>query len=162
LIGKFGQGDMQLLIVVSSPDGFDSAAARAVGAQIADRLRGSPHVASVTSAWTSPPAAAAELVSKDRKSGLIVAGISGEENLAQPVRVGSQRVRDELDDRGSDFRWERLSYLPCSTPRACQTTTRSAVSGQFRALWVHWGGDGGGDPGATSGRGVDSEVPADG
>jgi uncharacterized membrane protein YdfJ with MMPL/SSD domain len=83
LTDKFSQGDMQLLFVVSSPRGFDSAAARAVGTQIADRLHASPHVASVTSAWTAPPAAAAELVSKDGKSGLIVAGISGEENKAQ-------------------------------------------------------------------------------
>ena len=37
----------------------------------------------MTSAWTSPPAAAADLVSKDGKSGLIVAGITGGENDAQ-------------------------------------------------------------------------------
>jgi uncharacterized membrane protein YdfJ with MMPL/SSD domain len=83
LTDKFGQGDARLLIVVSTPDGFDSAAARAVGTQIADQLHGSPHVASVTSAWTAPPAAVAELVSKDGMSGLIVAGISGGENDAQ-------------------------------------------------------------------------------
>ena len=83
LTDKFSHGDMQLLFVVSSPRGFDSAAARAVGTQIADRLHASPHVASVTSAWTAPPAVAAELVSKDGKSGLIVAGIRGEENKAQ-------------------------------------------------------------------------------
>jgi uncharacterized membrane protein YdfJ with MMPL/SSD domain len=83
LTDKFGQGDMQLLIVVSSPHGFHSAAARAVGTQIADQLRESPHVASVTSAWTSPRAAAAKLVSKDGKSGLIVAGVNGEDNKAQ-------------------------------------------------------------------------------
>ncbi len=83
LTDKFGQGDMQLLIVVSTPDGFDSAAARAVGTQIADQLHRSPHVASVTSAWTAPPPDAAELVSKDGRSGLVVAGISGGENNAQ-------------------------------------------------------------------------------
>src|SRR5271156_2940810 len=83
LTDKFGQGDMQLVLVVSAPDGVNSAAARAVGTQIADQLRRSPHVASVTSAWTAPPAAAAGLVSKDGRSGLIVAGISGGENNAQ-------------------------------------------------------------------------------
>ena len=86
LTDKFGQADMQLLFVVSSPHGFDSAAARAVGTQIADQLRGSAHVTGVNSAWTSPPAAAAKLVSKDGKSGLIVAGISGGENKAQRLR----------------------------------------------------------------------------
>jgi uncharacterized membrane protein YdfJ with MMPL/SSD domain len=98
LTGKFAQGDVQLLFVVSSPHGFDSAAARAVGTQIADRLRGSAHVASVTSAWTSPPAAAAKLVSKDGESGLIVAGISGEENKAQNyARLLSDQLAHDRD-----------------------------------------------------------------
>ena len=74
---------MQLLIVVSAPDGVDSPAARAVGTEIVDQLRRSPHVASVTSAWTAPPPAAAALVSRDGKSGLIVAGITGGESNAQ-------------------------------------------------------------------------------
>jgi uncharacterized membrane protein YdfJ with MMPL/SSD domain len=83
LTDKFGQGDVALLLVVSAPDGFDSAAARAVGTEIADELAGSDHVTSVTSAWTAPPPAAASLVSKDRRSGLIVAGIGGGESEAQ-------------------------------------------------------------------------------
>ena len=96
LTDKFGQGDAQLLIVVSTPDGFDSTAARAVGTQIADELQRSAHVASVTSAWTAPPAAAAELVSKDGRSGLIVAGISGGENNAQNYAsaLSNQLARD--------------------------------------------------------------------
>jgi uncharacterized membrane protein YdfJ with MMPL/SSD domain len=98
LTDKFGQGDMQLLFVVSAPHGFDSAAARTVGTQIADQLRRSPHVAGVSSAWTSPPAAAAKLVSKDGKSGLIIAGISGEENKAQDyARSLSDRLAHDRD-----------------------------------------------------------------
>ena len=54
-----------------------------MGTDIVDQLRRSPHVADVTSAWTAPPDAATELVSKDGKSGLIVAGITGGENDAQ-------------------------------------------------------------------------------
>jgi uncharacterized membrane protein YdfJ with MMPL/SSD domain len=83
LTDKFGQGDVQLLFVVSAPDGVDSAAARAVGTEIADRLGRSAHVTTVSSAWTAPPAAAASLVSKDRRSGLIVAGLSGGETNSQ-------------------------------------------------------------------------------
>ena len=49
LTDKFRQGDVQLLIVVSTPDGVDSAPARAAGNDIADQLRSSPHVAQVTS-----------------------------------------------------------------------------------------------------------------
>ncbi|MDT5234423.1 MAG: putative drug exporter of the superfamily, partial [Mycobacterium sp.] len=80
LTEKFHQGDVQLLIVVSTPDGIDSAAARAVGDQIVDQLRSSPHVAQVSSPWTAPPAAAADLVSRDRTSALVVAGITGDES----------------------------------------------------------------------------------
>src|SRR3954451_11057816 len=53
LTDEFHQGDVQLLIVVTAPDGVDSAPARAAGNDIVDRLRGSPHVAQVTSPWTS-------------------------------------------------------------------------------------------------------------
>jgi RND superfamily putative drug exporter len=83
LTDKFGAGDVQLLLVVSAPDGFDSVAARAVGTEIADQLTGAAHVTNVTSAWTAAPVAAASLVSRDRKSGLIVAGIGGGEADAQ-------------------------------------------------------------------------------
>jgi uncharacterized membrane protein YdfJ with MMPL/SSD domain len=83
LTDKFGQGDLQLLFVVSAPDGVTGAAARAVGTEIAELLGHSPRVTSVTSAWTAPPAAAASLVSRDHRSGLIVAGIGGGETDAQ-------------------------------------------------------------------------------
>lgn len=83
LTDKFGQGDVQLLFVVSAPDGVTSPSARAVGTEIADQLGHSAHVTSVTSAWTAPPAAAASLISKDNRSGLIVAGVGGGEADAQ-------------------------------------------------------------------------------
>src|ERR1700682_6721685 len=83
LTEKFHQGDVQLLIVVAAPDGIDSAAARAAGNEIVDQLRSSPHVAQVSSPWTAPPAAAADLVSRDRRSGLIVAGVTGDESQQQ-------------------------------------------------------------------------------
>src|SRR6476469_2001714 len=71
LTEKFHQGDVQLLIIVSTPDGADSAAARSAGNEIVDQLRSSPHVAQVTSPWTEPPPAAADLISRDGASGLI-------------------------------------------------------------------------------------------
>ncbi|HEY2449725.1 MAG TPA: MMPL family transporter, partial [Mycobacterium sp.] len=83
LTDKFGQGDLQLLFVISASDGVTGPAARAVGTQIADKLSHSEHVTSVASAWTTPPAAAASLVSKDGRSGLIVAGIGGGDTNAQ-------------------------------------------------------------------------------
>jgi RND superfamily putative drug exporter len=46
-------------------------------------LKSSPYVAQVTSAWTAPAPAAPALISKDGKTGLIVAGITGGESGAQ-------------------------------------------------------------------------------
>jgi RND superfamily putative drug exporter len=83
LTDKFGQGDLQLLITVCAPDGFASGPGRAASTDIAGRLSRSPRVPSVASAWTVPPEAANELVSRDGKCGLIVAGITGGKNDAQ-------------------------------------------------------------------------------
>ena len=92
LTDKFGQGDMQMLITVTAPDSATGTAARAVGLGIVDQLKRSPNVAAVTSAWTAPPAAAKDLVSKDGKAGLIVAGINGSESAAQAT---AQTLSDE-------------------------------------------------------------------
>ena len=80
---KFGQSDQQLLITVTDPAGATSPTALTVGADIAARLDASPNVLTVTSPWTSPPAAAAELLSTDGKTGLVVATMAGGENKAQ-------------------------------------------------------------------------------
>ncbi|KRD05612.1 hypothetical protein ASE48_15610 [Mycobacterium sp. Root265] len=81
LTGRFDQGDMQLLIVVSDPDGAMNPDARRVGTEIVTALQESEHVADVSSAWTVPQPAA--LLSRDGSAGLIVAGISGGEKYAQ-------------------------------------------------------------------------------
>jgi RND superfamily putative drug exporter len=83
LAGKFDQGDLQMLITVSSADGAQSDAARAVGTDIAARLHDSPYVAQVVSPWTAPPSAAQGLISKDGNTGLIVAGVKDGGNGAQ-------------------------------------------------------------------------------
>ena len=79
---KFGQSDQQLLITVTDPAGATGEAARAAGIDIVTRLDASPHVLSVSSPWTSPPAAAAELLSRDGDIGLIVATLAGGEDNA--------------------------------------------------------------------------------
>lgn len=83
LTGTFDRGDMQLLIVVSDPEGAMTPAARRAGTEIAAALQDSEHVAEVSSAWTVPQPAAAELLSRDGTAGLIVAGITGGEKYAQ-------------------------------------------------------------------------------
>lgn len=87
LASTFGQGDMPLLITVSSPDGANAAAARAVGTEIVQTLSQASTVATVSSPWTAPPSAAASLISKDGTTGLIVAGITGGDNGA-PKNAG--------------------------------------------------------------------------
>ena len=83
LTDKFHQGDLQMLITVTASDSANSPAARAVGLSIVDQLRRAPNVAGVRSAWSAPPAEAKDLVSKDDRTGLIVAGLSGGESVAQ-------------------------------------------------------------------------------
>ncbi len=83
LTDKFGQSDQQLLLVVTAPGGVRSEKARTVGTDIAAQLKRSPQVFNVSSAWTSPPQAAAGLVSRDGESGLILANLKGGENNAQ-------------------------------------------------------------------------------
>lgn len=92
LVDKFGQGDMDLIISVTSDAGAQGPAARAVGTDIASQLEASPYVADVTSVWTAPQSAAPALISKDGNTGLIVAGITGGES-------GAQKHAKELTDR---------------------------------------------------------------
>ena len=83
LTDHFGQGDSQLVVAVTGTHDYRSEAARIVGEQIVDLLKRSPSVATVTSAWTAPGEAAATLVSRDGRTGLIVAGITGAPNEIQ-------------------------------------------------------------------------------
>lgn len=85
LAQKFGETDQQLLLVVSAPAGGGARgeAARGVGVDIVEHLQRSGFVLNVSSLWTSAPQAAGALVSKDGKSGLIIANLKGGENDAQ-------------------------------------------------------------------------------
>ena len=74
---------MQLLFTVTAPTGPTAPQARGGGHGHRRPAAQSPHVAEVISPWTAPPAAAADLVSQDGKTGLIVAGITGGESDAQ-------------------------------------------------------------------------------
>ncbi len=83
LTDKFGQSGQQMLILVTAPAGANSDQARKAGIDLVGDLQRSPLVYNVTSAWTAPPQAAADLVSTDGKSGLIVVNVKGGENFAQ-------------------------------------------------------------------------------
>jgi putative drug exporter of the RND superfamily len=83
LSAKFGQGDMQMLVAITSDGGALSDAARAVASDLVAQLKASPYVTQVNSAWTAPQSLASELISRDGKTGLVVAGIAGGESEAQ-------------------------------------------------------------------------------
>lgn len=92
---KFGQGDMRMIIAVTSDAGVQSQVAGAAAADIVRQLRSVPFVSGVTSAWTAPSPAARALISNDGKTGLIVAGITGGESGAQQyAKVLSSRLHD--------------------------------------------------------------------
>ncbi|OBK13870.1 MMPL family transporter [Mycobacterium asiaticum] len=93
LTEKFGQSGQQMLILVTAPEGARSDQARTVGTDLAEQLSRSPLVYNVSSAWTAPPQAAADLISKDGKSGLIVVNIKGGENDAQK---NAQTLSDQI------------------------------------------------------------------
>jgi putative drug exporter of the RND superfamily len=99
LTDKFGQSGQQMLILVTAPAGANSQKARAVGTDLVDQLQRSPLVYNVSSAWTAPPQAAADLLSKDGKSGLIVINLKGGENNAQKnaQTLSDQFVHDRDD-----------------------------------------------------------------
>ena len=82
LARTFAQGDMPMLITVSSTEGINGSETRTVGTQIVHALAQSPSVAMVTSPWTAAPPATAPLISKDGRTGVIIAGITGGDNGA--------------------------------------------------------------------------------
>lgn len=93
LSDKFGQSGQQVLILVTAPGGTNSEPARKVGTDLVDGLQKSPLVYNVSSPWTAPPQGAADLVSRDGKSGLIVVNLKGGEDYAQS---NAQTVADQF------------------------------------------------------------------
>jgi RND superfamily putative drug exporter len=92
LADKFGTGDMQLALAVTSDAGVHSDTARTAGQQLVALLKSLPYVTEVKSAWTSAAQVAPALISQNGKTGLIVAGITGGE-------TGAQQHATELLDR---------------------------------------------------------------
>jgi RND superfamily putative drug exporter len=96
LSDTFEQGDMQMVIAVTTEAGIDSAVARSAGTEVEALLRSLPFVAEVKSAWSPPMAGSSALVSQDGKTGLIVAGLTGGE-------TGAQRHASELGELLPEF-----------------------------------------------------------
>ncbi|HXA12186.1 MAG TPA: MMPL family transporter [Mycobacterium sp.] len=143
LAEKFHEGGMPLVVVVSTPDGVRSTRAQVIATDIVDRLRNSPNVASVTSAWTAPPSAAADLIGRDGTSGLIVASIRGGENDAP--KYAAALVREfPADNDGVSIRagGQSIAYdeMPKQVERDALTMEMIAVPLSFAVLvWVFGG-----------------------
>ncbi|OBG40666.1 MMPL family transporter [Mycobacterium sp. E3198] len=80
LADKFNQGDMDLVLLVSSATDADDARAQAVGTDIAQQLSESPFVSKVTSPWGAQPTPG--LFSSDGKTAMILAALKGDERSA--------------------------------------------------------------------------------
>jgi putative drug exporter of the RND superfamily len=98
LVEKFKTGGMQLVVAVTSAAGAESPAARRAGNEIHRILADLPYVVGLHSAWTGPPQAASALISRDGKSGLIIAGITGDDSTAQRHAGEIQHLLPEFDD----------------------------------------------------------------
>jgi putative drug exporter of the RND superfamily len=81
LSGRFHQGDPNLVFLLQSPSGVNSAAARNVGTALATDLARQPDVKGVASYWTVPPAARSGFVSRDGLSALVTAHVLGSDNV---------------------------------------------------------------------------------
>jgi putative drug exporter of the RND superfamily len=139
LVNKFHQGDMQMLITVSSNDGVQSGAARALGTDMVRQLQNSPYVAQVTSAWTAPPSASKPLISKDGKTGVIVADVTGGQNGA---REHAETLSNELvHDRDSvtvRAGGEAMTYTQIKLQSEKDLTVMEAIALPLSFLVLVW------------------------
>jgi putative drug exporter of the RND superfamily len=101
LTEKFNQGDMDLVLLVSSASGATDGPARAAGKDIAQQLSQSPFVAQVTSPWDAQPVPG--LLSSDGKTAMILVALKGNENSA-PKHAQALAERFARDRQGITVR----------------------------------------------------------
>ncbi|GAY18472.1 membrane protein [Mycobacterium sp. shizuoka-1] len=99
LTNTFGQGDMELVVVLDSQTGAVTGAAKAVGTEITGELAASPFVSQVISPFGGQPVPGT--LTADGKSAMIVAAIKGDENTA-PKRA--QTLADQLPGSTGEVR----------------------------------------------------------
>jgi RND superfamily putative drug exporter len=139
LVDKFNQGDMELLISVTSMDGAQSPAARAVGTDIAAQLQASPYVGEVTSVWTAPQSAAPALISKDGDTGLIVAGITGGESGAQThAKELTERLVHDRDGVTVRAGGEAMTYVQINAQSEKDLLTMESIAIPLSFVVLVW------------------------
>ncbi|MBX9639192.1 MAG: MMPL family transporter [Mycobacteriaceae bacterium] len=80
LADKFHQGDMELVLLISSETGMKAGTAHLIGTDIARQLAESPYVFQVASPWQPQPTPGT--LSGDGKTAMIIAALKGDENTA--------------------------------------------------------------------------------
>jgi RND superfamily putative drug exporter len=132
LTSKFGQGDMDLTLMVRAPGDLQDPVATAAGRKLVNELRRSEFVDDVESPWDGSPRSAG-LISQDGTTGLVITGISGSENDApkhareisdrftgkrdgvQVLAGGTATVASEINDRSEkDLLIAQAITLPLS------------------------------------------------
>lgn len=101
IAGKFNQGELELILLVSSPNGARDGSARTVGTEIVGQLVKSPFVSQVASPWDSRPAPG--LLTADGNTAMILVALNGDENSA-PKRAQSLAERYVGDRQGVTVR----------------------------------------------------------
>jgi putative drug exporter of the RND superfamily len=101
LAEKFHQGDMELVLLLTSAGDASDGPARAVGIELTQQLSQSPYVSRVRSPWDGQPAPG--LVSIDGKTAMIVAVLKGGENSA-PKQAQTLAERFAHDRNGVTVR----------------------------------------------------------
>ncbi|NDL60289.1 MMPL family transporter [Phytoactinopolyspora sp. XMNu-373] len=94
----FGQGQPNLVLLVSSPDGVDEPAAASAGTRLSERLAAEPGVGDVASYWLSGQAP--QMRNADGDKALILANIEGDATTVD------NRLVDLIADYGGD--WDGL------------------------------------------------------
>lgn len=80
LADKFHQGDMELVLLISSETGMKAGIAHLIGTDIARQLAESPYVFQVASPWQPQPTPGT--LSGDGKTAMIIAALKGDQNTA--------------------------------------------------------------------------------
>ena len=139
LAEKFGQGDQQMLITVSSADGVQSSAARRAGNDIVRELLNWPYVVQVMSPWTVPPSMSGSLISEDGKTGVIIVGITGGQSDAQ---ANAKTVSDDVvrDRDGATVRagGEALTYTQIKLQSEKDLRVMEAIAIPLSFLVLVW------------------------
>ena len=94
---KFGHGDMSMVIALTEAGGVHGDAARAAGDEVVALLKGLPYVADVQSPWTASPQAAQAMISRDGKTGLIVAGLTGSETVVEKHATEIEKMLPHIE-----------------------------------------------------------------